>query len=328
MKAAFTIITPNYISYANALGDSLVKHNPEYKFFVCLIGSKSDLIIASESPNFEFIELSRLEPSDAIQAMAEKYTAFELSCALKPFVADYLFERHPIERLKYFDSDIMIFNRFDEELERDTASVFLTPHSFSPVSPTETDVTNDSTLLKSGVFNAGFFEVSNTPETRRFLTWWKDRLQKYCFFYKEPHRHIFVDQSWLNLVPVFFKDVRTIYHPGYNCSYFNLHERNISKVLGRYLINEKIPLVFFHFTGYRYYKNDEASLYVRRYTPGNNPGLKLVTDEYYSMLIGNKIEITSPPKISKPSRVTIFGRLNRILVRLFKVKLVRESNQA
>lgn len=328
MKAAFTIITPDYISYAKALGDSLLKHNPAYKFFICLIGSKSDLVI--EAPNYEFVEINKLESfSGEVRAIREKYTLFELSCALKPYFADYLLKGYPIERLKYFDSDIMIFNGFDEKLESDTASIFLTPHYFSPVSPTETDVTNDSTLLKSGVFNAGYFEVSNTPVTNSFLNWWKDRLQNYGHSYKEPYAYIFVDQSWLNLVPVFFKEVRIIDHPGYNCSYFNLHERKISSGTRSYQINDKFPLVFFHFTGYQYHKNDEGSLHNTRYTPRNNAELKLVSDEYHAALIQNKVEITSPPKNAKPPTLSeLFLRgLNRFMTLVFKVKIVRASKQ-
>ncbi len=38
---------------------------------------------------------------------------------------------------------------------------------------------------------------------------------------------LFVDQIWINFVPLFFKKVRIFLHHEYNVAYWNLHERMI-----------------------------------------------------------------------------------------------------
>lgn len=330
MKAAFTIITPNYISYAKTLADSVQRHNPEYSFFIGLIGIKSEIdnrVDISKLCVIEVNELVETNDETIINGMRARYNGFELSCALKPYFAEFILKTKLATRLKYIDSDIMVFNPFDVVAEAETKnSIFLTPHFFKPVDPIE-NTTNDATLLKSGVFNAGYFEVSNSESSFAFLSWWKERLLFYCHFYKSPLDQVFVDQSWLNLVPVYFKETVLIEHLGYNASFYNLHERNLSYSDGRYLINDSTPLVFFHFTGYKYYQHEKASIHNAKYTFDNTPFLRQICDEYRNALISNAIHFTLPPlsDSNKQLSTVAFIKMNvkQFLEKVFKIKIVK-----
>ena len=100
-------------------------------------------------------------------------------------------------------------------------------------------------MLSTGTYNGGFFSIKVTDNSRRFIEWWCDRMKDYCFYSLE--KGLFVDQKWLNLVPVFFEKVFIVKLPGYNVSYWNLHERSIDFKEGEYLVNLEDKLRFFHF---------------------------------------------------------------------------------
>jgi hypothetical protein len=85
----------------------------------------------------------------------------------------------------------------------------------------------------------------------------------YC--YDNPAEGFFVDQNWLNLVPLFFKSVKVVRHPGYNVAYWNMHERELSVIDGRFFINETHPLVFFHYSGYNYLEPKSISRHQDRF---------------------------------------------------------------
>jgi hypothetical protein len=332
MKAAFTIITADYISYAKTLGDSIIKYNSGYEFYVCLIGKKTDLHPHVDKDNMKIIESELLIDQLTVLDMQKRYTAFELSCALKPFFAEYLLKNTGTTRLKYIDSDIMLFESFDKQIEENTtASIFLTPHFFIPVDPTEENTTNDILLIKSGIFNAGYFELANTKVSFDFLTWWKDRLSKYCYYYKPPFPQVFVDQSWLNFVPIYFKEAMIIDNLGYNASFFNLHERRLSMRNGRYWINNDQPLVFFHFTGYRYLEHEKASVHNNKYNYENTPLLEPLCSEYRDALIANGIELTVTKSMTNGlnrrglSRILIRS-VNGLLENLLGMKLVKTDS--
>jgi hypothetical protein len=325
MKGAFTIVTTNYISYAKTLGDSIVQHNPDYVFFICLIGKKEDLNNDVDVRKFDLIEMIELNDQEVINLMQSKYSPFELSCALKPYFAEHILKNRPVTRLKYLDGDIMFFDSFDQDIEANTtSSIFLTPHFFNSVDLSE-DV-NDASLIKGGIYNAGYFEVTNTNISYSFLDWWKSRLAKCCYYYKPPYEQIFVDQSWLNLVPVYFKDTYIIDHLGYNTSFYNLHERKISNINGNYLINDSQRLIFFHFTGYKYYQHEQVSIHFKKYNYKNTPYLESICNLYRQTLLKNSIKSTfqAVNDETKPPFTLIFSKfVNHILGKCLKLKIVK-----
>ena len=334
MRAAYTIATPDYISYAKTLGESVFENNSEYKFYIFLIGDKSNIDQGLDLNKISVISVEEMN-DHVIQQMRVIYDDFELSCALKPFCAEYLInsEFKP-ERVKYFDSDIMVFNSFDKDLEDSTYSIFLTPHFTRPVDPTVHQYTNDISLITRGTYNAGYFEVDNSDESKSFLRWWKNRMAIYCYKLKSPNPELFVDQSWLTLVPLYFKNVNIISHPGYNLAPFNLHERTLGWHNEEFTVDSKYKLVFFHFTGYKYYNHAQAFMYTPDINYQNTPFLEKLCLLYRSRLIENGAEKTAipPPKEVDTKREKLelrslhkrFGtKMNNALGKVIGIKIVK-----
>ncbi|MFX8895502.1 hypothetical protein ABTM96_20420, partial [Acinetobacter baumannii] len=68
--------------------------------------------------------------------------------------------------------------------------------------------------------------MKKSSETFQFLNWWSDRLIDQCYY--NFAEGMGVDQAWLNIVPLFFKEVCVANHKGLNVAYWNLHERKLS----------------------------------------------------------------------------------------------------
>jgi lipopolysaccharide biosynthesis glycosyltransferase len=284
MKAAFTIATANYLAQAKTVSDSFLTHNQGYQFFVFLLDRVEDRFeVSCLSPGL-LIEVEQLAiPS--LQDMVIRYSMFELSNALKPFVAEYLLKDENVDQLYYFDSDILIYSSIEyaEKLLLEN-NIIITAHFFSPV-PLDGHTLSESDFLNAGIYNAGFFGLKRCEETYRFLNWWKERMKTQCLV--SFSKGLFVDQIWLNLLPLLFKDVKIIEHLGYNLAYWNLHERVLNKVDNKYLINEKDPLVFFHFSGYDFNRPEIVSKYQDRYNFDLRPDIEPLFKEYHSQVIKN-----------------------------------------
>lgn len=247
MKLAFTICATNYLARAKVLGDSLLLHNPEYRFVIVV----ADRLAGVDLRGFEAFDVLAIEDLDLPQlaGMTQRYNAIELCTAVKPACFDLLLRRHPqSETVLYFDPDMMIASPL-VPLEQSMArgDILLTPHFSVPVFSKPLPV--EFVVLPAGVYNLGFIGLRRCANTAAFLHWWALRLEEHCRSY---HKHgLFYDQSWVNFAPVFFERVVVDKHPGFNMAFWNLHERRLSRQGSRYLVNDGDPLVFFHFSGFK-----------------------------------------------------------------------------
>jgi hypothetical protein len=162
----------------------------------------------------------------------------------------------------------------------------LTPHTLSAypdaLNPKERD------LLNTGVFNLGFIGTSRGQETMEFLKWWQEKLRFECFI--DLANGMFVDQLWVNFAPVYWQNVLIDRHLGYNMAYWNLHERELSISKNQFWVNEKEPLVFFHYSGYSPNRPDDISKYQNRFTFEQKSEEKYLFDKYATTLNTNEYQ--------------------------------------
>lgn len=239
MNIGYTIVTNSYLAHAKGLRDSFLKHNPDFSFFIGLLDTPL------EDENMECIVCVSDLGIGYLDEMHQKYNIFELSCAMKPFFAEYFLTQKKAEIVMYFDADILVFGDFKylKNLKKGY-SIFLTPHNLS----FDKNIDTQKNVLVSGIYNGGFFAVTNQQESFVFLDWWKKMLTDFCF--DDTRFGLFVDQLWLNHVPVLFEKTYIIKHLGYNVAYWNIQEREISQENGGFKINKNEDLVFYHFSGY------------------------------------------------------------------------------
>lgn len=241
----FTISSKNYLSYVRTLFNSVAHVHPEYKLFLCLADRVDGYFDPAEEP-FTIVEAERLEISN-FGDFALRYDIMEFNTAVKPFMFRWIFDNTDLDSIIYLDPDIHVYSRFDrlETMLNDGASVVLTPHITEPLEDGKSP--SDYNMLQAGVFNLGFIAARRCSESFDFMNWWGRRLITQCV--NDLQANLFVDQKWCDLAPCLLGNLKILRDVGYNVAYWNLVQREISKVEnGQWLVNG-VPLSFFHFSG-------------------------------------------------------------------------------
>jgi hypothetical protein len=245
----FTICTANYLPYAKTLAQSLKQADPTAKFAIFLLES-GESGAATKIPGSMVIPVASIGVS-TLEDMASRYSTFELSCALKPFCFDHVFDKMGFERAVYLDSDILVLRKFtdvDDAFDAGASGIF-TPHitrslnggMYGGQHP------NDETIQNAGIFNLGFAAFANVPDARAFIAWWREKLRENC--YNDGKRGLCADQKFCDFAPAFMSSVKILRHPGYNVAYWNFEQRPFRRNLNEYWI-DRYPVHFLHFSGF------------------------------------------------------------------------------
>ena len=198
-----TVVTKNYLAHARTLAYSLVEHNPNARLYV-LLADQVDGYIQKDNEPFTLIQLEQLDDSQAIERMCFYYTPFELANGLKGQLHQYLKTYTEADQWIYLDSDILVLDSFEPILNQlSETSLLLSKHFDNPLE-TSLVYPHEIKLLRYGLFNGGFLGIRQTPLAEQFIDWFSHRLQYYSLF--DLDKSLFVDQLWLNLIPVFFPD--------------------------------------------------------------------------------------------------------------------------
>jgi hypothetical protein len=296
IRAACTIVSLNYLPYARTLCKSFLEFHRGGKFYVLLVDRPPKGLDLSHE-NFEVVLVEDLGIPN-FDSVAFKYGILELNTNVKPtFLKRILLDG--VDQVIYFDPDILICSALSPVFEAlNDNSIVLTPHC---TSPNEKAPYAEMLLLMGGVFNLGFIALSKSAETARFLDWWEHR----CLTngYNERWSGLFVDQKWINLVPCYFESVHVLKHPGCNVAYWNLHERMLGKRDTSWLVNETVPLIFFHFSGISIDGGVRISKHTDQFDLTSRPDLAELFADYREQVVGNGIRRVRPQEYA-------FGRFD------------------
>jgi hypothetical protein len=281
MTATFTICSNNYFAQALVLAKSFLYHHTNSTFFIILADKKHPSAVSNDQ-NIIIIEIGQIEKD--ILNLAKKYDIIELNTAVKPAVFTYLFTQNNFETIIYLDPDIYVYRPFTELLALLVKyDIILTPHALSPI-PADGKKPFENDFLNFGIYNLGFLALKKTAGVIQFLNWWKERT--YTMGYINLALGLFVDQLWMNLVPVYFHNVHILKHPGYNMAPWNLHERKIDIIHHSYRVNETNDLYFYHFSSFNPLNGlKKIHRIFNRYDFGNRPDLIKLYGDYARMLI-------------------------------------------
>lgn len=280
-KFAFTICSINYLAQAKILAESMAKTNPDYELVVGLCDKVEGSGVDKEMlKGLNLLEVHEID-IEGFDEMTDRYDITELNTAVKPFYINYFFKnRADIESVIYFDPDIEIFDKLtgiEEGLK--THNIVLTPHFYTPIFDNKSRT--EQQMFVNGIYNLGFLAVRRSAETDKFLNWWMIKLRTEC--YMDIQNGMFVDQLYCNMVPLYYEGVKIDKYPGYNISYWNLHERTLSFSGGKYFANG-VPLVFYHYSGINIADPQNISRWQDRFDLNNRPDLVEIFKNYRANL--------------------------------------------
>jgi hypothetical protein len=252
--AVCTIVTKSYLPYARTLFSSLSEHSHNVDFYV-LLADRIDDYFDPSLENFKFIYLEDLPNFELIERMCFYYTPFELCCALRGVLHEYMYQQTDVEKWLFIDSDVTIHSSLDIIFDLlEASSILLTPHN---VLPANNDCVDPFELrfLRTGLYNGGFIGIRRSNSSWKFIQWFRDRLQNFSF--NDAHydsefsaRGLFVDQLWLNLVPLYFDEVGLCLEPGANLGHWNIFDRKFARDSSGNITVDSKPLLFTHFSGW------------------------------------------------------------------------------
>jgi hypothetical protein len=326
---AFTLCSNNYLAHAKTLGDSLRATNPDVHFVIGLVDARHPEIDYAFFAPHEILGYDEIGCA-AFPEMITRYNVIEFNTAVKPFYFEYFFQRAGKDALVYYiDPDIAFYHDMSALHTLLSMHAFvLTPHittAQQAVSPFET------MILNVGIYNLGFIGIRHTAQTMDFLKWWQVRLIDYGYI--DYAKGLFVDQIWINLVPLLFKEVHITMDPVYNMACWNFHERKLIEQEGVYYVNDTHhKLVFFHFSGFKPRNMTYlAKIKLPAFTLEGRPDLRTIFEGYAASLIANQydklsalkplLSFASSRQYTRRQRIglSLKSRFNRVIKKMFQV---------
>ena len=243
MHHVATIVTTNHIDKALVLHESLNTFAPTTMHVLVVDYKPKTLDQLKIFPDFHVYDMEEVisEPDQCIaRIIANKYarTIDELRWSLKPIFISYLRKEHPT--ICYVDCDLCFYGDYQFIIDKlQTASVILTPH-WRQISPFNI---NFMFNFKHGIYNAGF--VGFGAGCEKMLTWWAEMCAIECT--RSDKAYTYVDQRYLDLVPIYFDNVEVLKHYGCNVAGWNADSLARERVNSTTLICG-MPIVFIHYS--------------------------------------------------------------------------------
>ena len=299
---AFTICSNNYMGQAIALKNSLLKHNPDFRFYIILVDQlhpEADYSLCEPATVIPVAEVPGLDLQDLIA----RYYIIEFNTAVKASAFKHLIAQNPdAESIYYLDPDLYFYGALTETntLLKQRSGV-LTPHILNPI-PRDGKQPDENTFLRFGIYNLGFLGLNPQHEaTAQLLDWWEHRTLNHG--YDRPNKGYFVDQLWMALAPIFYKDFEVLRTFNYNMAPWNLHERQIVSISeDSVLLNDGSDLVFYHFSKLAE-DSDAISREYNRYDFNDFPLLRELYTGYRQELVRSQFDSFRKIPIAYPVRM-------------------------
>lgn len=195
--------------------------------------------------NFKNITLyhtSQFEDEELLRIKASKKKKYEYYWACNPSIAKKVMMEQGIDFIALADCDMMFFQSPEaifEEFER--ADVIIQPNNFS--------YQYEKDFIPVGYYCTSFQCFRNNNNGRKILDWWRLQCIKWCSSNFEEGR--FGDQKYLDDWRIRFKKVREVENPGTNVAPWNVQKFDFSKKNGQIFINNKWPLIYYHYHSFR-----------------------------------------------------------------------------
>lgn len=246
MNIFCTLFDSNYLPRGLVLYQSLVEAKEDFFLYVvCFDDLAFDILTKLNLERLEPIKLSDFENDELLKVKAER-TAGEYCWTCTPHVIRYVLDTFNLKQVTYLDADLCFYDKPSillNELKSVDKSILITEHRYT----SRYDKSNTS-----GIYCVQFMTFNADRLGLTALQWWQDRCLEWCFNRHEDGK--FGDQKYLDDWTLRFKNVHVLEHLGGGVAPWNVQQYKLSEVCEKPYVND-FPVVFYHYHGYKYYKN-------------------------------------------------------------------------
>ncbi len=192
--------------------------------------------------NIIIYRLSEIENKELLKAKSTKKRMYEYYWTLNPAMGKRIIGEQNIDFIALADCDMMFFDSPESIFEEFYgADVIIQPNNFS--------FQHEKDLIPVGYYCTSFQCFRKNKNGKAILGWWYDQCVKWCSSKFEEGK--FGDQKYLDDWRIRFKNVREVENPGTNVAPWNIQKFDVSKRNKKIFLNNKWPLVYYHFHSFR-----------------------------------------------------------------------------
>lgn len=306
-----TIVTRSFLIYARAIQAAIEEFDDAIGFLAVVVDAAPEEAL----PQWALRPPALADEQPRARQLIERYSSAEDSDALRWSLKSQLLQyclSSGAKKVLWCDPDLMFFENpaplFDM-IEPDT--VLLSPHfrAFRP----STDEDDFRKNFTEGLFQAGFVGVGK--DTQEVLDWWAEA----CLWdmSKDAAGGMYVDQKFLDLLPVYWTGTKILRHRGCNVADWNWFENHRTAADSGATINGKDPVMFIHFT-------DGTAAAIQR---GRDPLLRPYLDRYAELLrrFDPDFQLRLPVPPAPPAAPTLWEKVRSRLVGMIR-RLLRPAD--
>ena len=336
-NAVCTLVTNNYIADGIVCSNYLSLSNPEIKYYLFTIGKLKveNIKLLSKYKNIIHVPVENFINNKILENLILSYSPFEISNALRGTCHKYIYENTDIDQWLMIDADIAVVGPLSEIFEFFVDSeIFITSHGSKPHQTREAIISNELSFLKHGIFNSGMIGFKRGENSYQAILWYENRLLSFSEFsrnrinagIKNTYDFLFVDQLWINLLPIYFKKTKISFESRFNLGHWNLWEGKLTFSATKNYFFDNKKVIAFHFSGISRNKPEYVSIHNIIYIKNPNFIWAKAANEYIKNigLVKGKVVKDSyfyknrMPKYSK--RLLFIRYLTSLLRRIFLIK--------
>jgi hypothetical protein len=238
-----------------ALYQSLIEHSNDFHLYVFAFDDETyNFLNTRQLKSLTVISLQQFQ-DDKLLAIKDSRTAAEYCWTCTPSAILYCIKNFGLDHCIYIDADLLFYSNpqvlIDEMKDK---SVLITEHRYTA----EYDQTNSS-----GKYCVQFVGFRNDDRGMKALRWWRNACLEWCYARTEDGK--FGDQKYIDDWTVRFEGVYELQHLGGGIAPWNVQQYKFEhlngKIQGTEIATGKcFEVVFFHFHGLKFYKNEVVSL--------------------------------------------------------------------
>jgi hypothetical protein len=231
--------------------ESLKTQCPEFHLYVYAFDDLChEILTRMNLPSLTVIPLRYFE-TDRLLAIKPSRSRGEYCWTCTSHVIHHTLDSFQLSEVTYLDADLFFFadpTPLMAEFDISGGSILLTEHRYSPA--------YDQSLV-SGKYCVQFMTFKADSLGLVALSWWQERCLEWCFSHVEDGK--FGDQKYLDDWQERFGGVHLLEHPGGAVAPWNVQQYRVEERDGRLMVSG-VPLVFYHFHDYKFYRDGSHSL--------------------------------------------------------------------